>query len=151
SNRVVLGTGRVARFQPGLSFELSDDSLSEKDRHCLLTRVEHVGEPPDALRGVEEAKIDRERYINRFECIPTSQVFRPTMRTRRPRILGVQTAQVVGPRGEEVHTDPHGRVKIQFPWDRKGKEDENSSCWVRVAQHLAGVGWGFCFVPRIGM
>jgi type VI secretion system secreted protein VgrG len=63
---------------------------------------------------------------------------------------GVQTAIVVGPAGEEVHTDAHGRVKVQFHWDRKGKRDENSSCWVRVSQLWAGQGWGAMWIPRIG-
>ena len=57
---------------------------------------------------------------------------------------------MVGPSGEEIHTDEHGRIKVQFHWDREGKNDENSSCWVRVAQIWAGKNWGVVHIPRIG-
>ena len=70
--------------------------------------------------------------------------------TPRPRIPGIQTATVVGPSGEEIHTDKYGRVKIQFHWDRYGKLDENSSCWVRVSHPTAGKNWGAVQIPRIG-
>jgi type VI secretion system secreted protein VgrG len=67
-----------------------------------------------------------------------------------PRVSGSQTALVVGPSGEEIWTDAHGRIKVQFHWDRVGVKDENSSCWVRVSQSWAGLGWGSLFLPRIG-
>lgn len=63
---------------------------------------------------------------------------------------GCQTAVVVGPAGEEIYTDKHGRVKVQFHWDREGKRDENSSCWIRVSHPSAGKGWGSLSIPRIG-
>ena len=63
---------------------------------------------------------------------------------------GPQTATVVGPSGEEIFTDEYARVKVQFHWDRKGKKDQNSSCFVRVSQTWAGSGWGFIQIPRIG-
>ena len=63
-------------------------------------------------------------------------------------IQGVQTAIVVGPAGEEIYTDEHGRVKVQFHWDREGKADESSSCWIRVSQLLAGNGWGGLSLPK---
>jgi hypothetical protein len=63
---------------------------------------------------------------------------------------GPQTATVVGPKGLEIHTDPHGRIKVQFPWDRYGRHDERSSCWIRVSQPWAGAGWGTVAIPRIG-
>jgi type VI secretion system secreted protein VgrG len=63
---------------------------------------------------------------------------------------GIQTAIVVGPKGEEIYTDEYGRVKVQFHWDREGKRDERSSCWIRVSQLWAGETWGAMFIPRIG-
>jgi type VI secretion system secreted protein VgrG len=69
--------------------------------------------------------------------------------TPKPVVEGTQTAIVVGPSGEEIFTDEHGRVKIQFHWDREGKRDENSSCWIRVSQLWAGAGWGAMYIPRI--
>ena len=90
------------------------------------------------------------RYHNSFTCIPLDLPFRPARRTPRPVLHGTQTAVVVGPRGEEIFTDKYGRVKVQFPWDREGKYDGGSSCWVRVAQVWAGKRWGASFWPRIG-
>jgi type VI secretion system secreted protein VgrG len=75
--------------------------------------------------------------------------FRPVKNTAIPVIPGAQTAIVVGPSGEEIYTDNLGRIKVQFHWDRKGGNDEESSCWIRVAQGMAGQGWGGCFLPRI--
>ena len=87
---------------------------------------------------------------NEFTCIPHAVPFRPPRLTPKPIVQGVQTAIVVGPKGEEIHTDKYGRVKVQFHWDREGKNDEKSSCWIRVAQAWAGKRWGAMFLPRIG-
>src|SRR5207244_1037045 len=89
-------------------------------------------------------------YTNRFTCIPDSVVFRPARATPRPVVRGPQPAVVVGPKGEEIYTDKYGRIKVQFFWDREGKKDENSSCWMRVAELWAGKTWGMVFHPRIG-
>jgi type VI secretion system secreted protein VgrG len=85
-----------------------------------------------------------------IEAIDAKARFRPARTTPKPIIQGTQTAMVVGPSGEEIYTDKYGRVKVQFPWDRQGKEDENSSCWMRVAQVWAGKNWGAMHIPRIG-
>jgi type VI secretion system secreted protein VgrG len=85
-----------------------------------------------------------------IEAIDAKTRFRPPRTTAKPRIQGAQTAVVVGPAGEEIYTDKYGRVKVQFPWDRYGKDDENSSCWMRVAQVWAGQNWGAMHIPRIG-
>jgi type VI secretion system secreted protein VgrG len=89
-------------------------------------------------------------YGNRFEVIPEGVPFRPPAVTPRPTIKGIQTAIVTGPAGEEIHTDEHGRIKVQFHWDRQGKKDDKSSCWIRVSQTWAGGAWGAVFLPRIG-
>ena len=83
------------------------------------------------------------------EAIPFSQHWR-TPPQPKPVIDGPQMAHVVGPPGEEIYCDEWGRIKVQFPWDRYGKKDEFSSCWIRVAQNWAGAGWGHMSVPRIG-
>ncbi len=92
-----------------------------------------------------------ESYSNTFSAFPKTMTFRPLRRTARPRIPGTQTAIVVGKSGEEIWTDEYGRIKVQFHWDQEGENDENSSCWVRVAQGWAGKNWGNWFLPRIGM
>ncbi|AUX24893.1 uncharacterized protein SOCEGT47_054330 [Sorangium cellulosum] len=86
----------------------------------------------------------------RGEAMPASAPYRPPRRTPKPRAYGVQSATVVGPRGQEIHTDEHGRVRVQFAWDRLGATDERSSCWVRVAQGWAGAGYGIFALPRVG-
>jgi len=85
-----------------------------------------------------------------FSAIPAEQQFRPSRRTPKPFVQGPQTALVVGPGGEEIFTDKYGRVKVQFHWDRYGKKDEKSSCWVRVSHPWAGKNYGAIHIPRIG-
>jgi type VI secretion system secreted protein VgrG len=89
-------------------------------------------------------------YANTFQCIPEALPFRPRRRTPKARVDGTQTAIVVGPSGEEIFTDKYGRVKVQFFWDRDGKKDANSSCWVRVGTLWGGKQWGMIHIPRIG-
>jgi type VI secretion system secreted protein VgrG len=76
--------------------------------------------------------------------------YRPQRATPKPLIQGAQTARVVGPQGKEIWTDKYGRVKVQFHWDRLGKSDDSSSCWVRVASSWAGKSWGLYQIPRVG-
>ncbi|HEX2750414.1 MAG TPA: type VI secretion system tip protein TssI/VgrG, partial [Verrucomicrobiales bacterium] len=91
---------------------------------------------------------------DRFEChinaIPDNAVYRPRRSSVKPTMHGPQTAMVVGPAGEEIYTDEHGRIKVQFYWDRRSEGNEKSSKWVRVSQPAAGGGYGFCSLPRIG-
>jgi len=101
------------------------------------------------LRSVSHSA-SNEHYSNSFETFAATVPFRPPRVTQRPRVAGSQIATVVGPSGEEIWTDKHGRIKVQFPWDRVGQKNENSSCWVRVSQTWAGQGWGALFIPRIG-
>jgi type VI secretion system secreted protein VgrG len=85
-----------------------------------------------------------------FTALNSRQDFRPPRSTVKPIVQGPQTAIVVGPSGDEIYTDKYGRVKVQFHWDRYGKKDEHSSCWVRVSHPWAGKNWGFIAIPRIG-
>jgi type VI secretion system secreted protein VgrG len=80
----------------------------------------------------------------------TETEYRPPLATARPQVHGVQTAVVVGPKDQEIYTDEFGRVRVQFPWDREGVEDEHSSCWIRVNQGWGGKGYGMILLPRIG-
>ncbi|HEX5751558.1 MAG TPA: type VI secretion system tip protein TssI/VgrG [Archangium sp.] len=114
----------------------------------LITSVGHHGHQPQVLE--EEAQGGAFSYGNSFTCMSAQVPFRPPRTTNRPVVRGVQTATVVGPAGEEIHVDEHGRVKVQFHWDREGKHDDKSSCWVRVSQPWGGEMWGAMFIPRIG-
>jgi type VI secretion system secreted protein VgrG len=100
--------------------------------------------------GAEVAGDDSGGYTNRFRVIPANVPYRPAERTAKPTARGVQTAIVVGPAGEEIYTDEYGRVKVQFHWDRQGRRDEHSSCWIRVSQVWAGQAYGAVYLPRIG-
>ena len=83
--------------------------------------------------------------------MPRDQLVRPERRTPRPQIFGVQTARVTGPAGEEIHCDEHGRVKVQFHWDRVGEMNEKTTCWIRCMQTWSGNAWGAFVLPRVGM
>jgi type VI secretion system secreted protein VgrG len=89
-------------------------------------------------------------FETQMRAVPKNQPFKPKRSTPKPYVRGPQTAVVVGKKGEEIWTDKHGRVKVQFHWDRQGKKDENSSCWIRVSQAWAGKNWGAIQLPRIG-
>jgi type VI secretion system Vgr family protein len=91
-----------------------------------------------------------ESYHCTFTAIKAADQFRPARLTPKPMIHGLQTAVVTGPKGEEIYTDKYGRIKVQFFWDREGKADENTTCFIRVAQFWAGRKWGAMFLPRIG-
>lgn len=147
-NRFV-GQGNVRAMLPGYKFTLSGHRRKDCNKEYLLVAVEHEGFQPAAL-AEEGHGGERTVYQNRVECIPASVSYRPPRRTPRPSIPGVQTAVVVGPAGEEIHCDEHGRVKVQFHWDRDGQSDDNSSCWIRVSQPWGGAGQGGMFIPRIG-
>jgi type VI secretion system secreted protein VgrG len=144
----LLGTGQslCRRLVPGCSFELSNHPRVSFNQKYLLTWVQHEGVQP---LGQDESG-GRFQYNNQFRCIPFSTPYRPVRKTPKPVVEGSQTAVVTGPAGEETYVDKYGRVKVKFPWDREGHEDEKSSCWIRVSQLWAGAGWGAMFIPRIG-
>ncbi|HEV2145804.1 MAG TPA: type VI secretion system tip protein TssI/VgrG [Longimicrobiaceae bacterium] len=123
-------------FTAGYSFDLEGHEREDANTTYVLRSV--------------SVSANQEVYTNSFEAFPADVPFRPARGTPRPTIAGAQTAVVVGKSGEEIWTDSFGRVKVQFHWDQKGQADENSSCWVRVAQGWAGQGWGSFFLPRIG-
>jgi len=130
------GDSHCHYLTPGTTFTLEEHPRADlNDKHVVHSVQHHA---------------DQERYSNSFETVPPNVPFRPLRRTARPVVAGSHTARVVGPAGEEIWTDAHGRIKVQFPWDRLGKKDDKSSCWVRVSQMWAGEGWGALFVPRIG-
>lgn len=143
------GAGGCRHFTSGFKFSLEDHYRSDLNQPYLLTSVQHTAtQAGDYTSGTGDA--DEISYTNRFACIPFATPFRPERKTPRPVVRGCQTAMVVGPAGEEIYTDKHGRVKVQFHWDREGKRNENSSCWVRVSHPWAGKGWGAVSIPRIG-
>jgi len=144
--QVVTGAGNCRSFLSGHRFDLKDHYRKDLNAPYHLLEVRHVARAGD-YRSWDSAPID---YRNEFVAVPLATKFRPPRVTSRPIVHGTQTAVVVGPSGEEIWTDEHGRVKVQFHWDRQGKQDQDSSCWVRVASTWAGKQWGAIRIPRIG-
>jgi type VI secretion system secreted protein VgrG len=144
---IVHGTGNARSMVTGYTFMLKEHYRSDMNTSYLLTEIQHNAHT-NSYGTSQGAQGDD--YSNSFRCIPASVPFRPLRVTPTPTVMGPQTAVVVGKSGEEIYTDQYGRVKVQFYWDRKGKKDENSSCWLRVSQLFAGKGWGAMFLPRIG-
>jgi len=143
------GESVCPRLMPGFTFTLNDHEQESFNREYLLTELVQNGSQPQTL---EEMLVPDqiEKFWNRFSGVPSQTSFRPERRTPRPVVKGIQTAMVVGPKGEEIYSDKYGRVKVQFHWDREGKYDEKSSCWIRVSQNWAGKNWGAIVLPRIG-
>lgn len=146
----IVGLSTYASLTAGGKFEVKDHPVdSEKSKSFVVKAVEHnVAVPVQYASQDVGAKM--QPYGNKFVCLPAATVYRPPRRTPWPQIRGPQSALVVGSSGQEMLTEQYGRVKVQFYWDREGKKDENSSCWIRVAQNLAGNTWGLQFLPRIG-
>ena len=143
------GASMCRNFRSGFLFTLEDHYRSDWNQSYLITALRHNAKQAGNYE-VGAAGGDDMTYRNSFECIPASTPFRPLRTTPEPFVQGCQTAIVVGPSGEEIYTDKYGRVKVQFYWDREGKKNENSSCWVRVSHPWAGQGWGAISIPRIG-
>lgn len=134
--KILRGESHVRAFISGYKFDLKNHYRADANKTYVLRSV--------SIAATQES------YTNSFEAFPVDVPFRPQRLTPKPVIVGTQTAIVVGKSGEEIWTDKYGRIKVQFHWDQKGKNDENSSCWIRVDYGWAGKQWGGIFLPRIG-
>jgi type VI secretion system secreted protein VgrG len=142
-----VGTGNARGIIPGALFKLTDYPGESEERTWLVTSASYALVSNDYSSGEGASGPD---YQVNFRAIDNKRQFRPPLVTPKPTVQGPQTAMVVGEKGAEISTDKYGRVKVQFPWDREGTRDENSSIWVRVSQIWAGTKWGGLHVPRIG-
>jgi len=138
----------VNRMTPGATYRLKEHDRSALNDEYYITQVEHKCSQPQVLE--QGATTEGSEYSNRVTAIPFVVPYRAPLTTPTPKIWGCQTALVCGPEGEEIYTDQHGRIKVQFHWDRIGQRDEQSSCWIRVSQLSAGKQYGSMFIPRIG-
>lgn len=134
--KLLKGTSTCRAFHAGAKFTLANHYRSDANTSYVLSSVSQTG--------------DQDQYSNSFEAFPSDTVFHPPQGTPKPRVIGSQTALVVGKSGEEIWTDEYGRIKVKFYWDQSSASDETSSCWIRVAQGWAGKAWGSIFIPRIG-
>jgi type VI secretion system secreted protein VgrG len=143
----VRGIGNARGVAVGSLFKLSGYPRNDQNREYLVVAATHrldAGEYESNTGGRQHD------YTCSFEAMDAKQPFRSPPTAFKTRVSGPQTAEVVGPAGEEIYTDKYARVKLKFHWDRDPKRDENSSCWVRVSQIWAGKGWGQVSIPRIG-
>ncbi|MDZ3992506.1 type VI secretion system Vgr family protein [Pseudomonas sp. Teo4] len=141
--------GDDERLQPGLSFNLEGHPREAHNTHWRVTRVRHEGQQFTSLQEHAADATKGTRYAQTAVLVPGLIEWRPEP-LPKPRIDGPHMATVVGPPGEEIYCDQWGRVKVSFPWDRESKNNEFSSCWVRVSQGWAGGSWGAMAIPRIG-
>ena len=148
--KVISGNGTARVFTTGYKFTLQDYVRKDVNGDYVLTQVQHVASVGNTYTTGTAGGGNEDDYSNSFSCIPAKRPFRSPQVTPKPMVQGPQTAVVVGKSGEEIWTDKYGRVKVQFHWDRYGKMNESSSCWVRVSQNWAGKQWGAMFIPRIG-
>ncbi len=139
------GGSDCSSFYAGGKFALSKHEAKSEKGSYILTEVTHSARDGSYFSGEEKES----SYSNIFKCIPADVFYRPTP-IARPDMKGPQSAVVTGPAGEEIYIDEFGRIKVQFIWDRVGKKDEHSSCFLRVMQSWAGNQWGASFIPRIG-
>ncbi len=141
----ISGQSTCPQFTAGCKFTL--DRHFNANGSYVLTQVSHLATMGDTYTGGSDTS---PFYENSFQCIPAALPFRPARTTPRPTVEGPHTAVVVGNAGDEIFTDKYGRIKVQFPWDRQGQKDANSSCWARVATLWAGKQWGIIHIPRVG-
>jgi type VI secretion system secreted protein VgrG len=149
------GRSDQAFLRSGHFLDLTEHPRKTYNDLWLLLSVSHRGKQPQSLEesASSEGSADdgfTQGYRNQFTAIPWDVAYRPPLPAQRPALVS-QTARVTGPSGEDVYCDEHGRVKIQFHWDRAGFNSERSSCWVRVSSSWAGDGFGSVTIPRVGM
>jgi type VI secretion system secreted protein VgrG len=146
-DEIISGTSNVRALTAGYKFDLVRHDRREQNATYVVTTLVHEGQEMNVLPSQE---ITESYYRNQFTCIPHSKPYRSPLKTPKHLMKGPQTATVVGPSGEEIYSDKYGRVKVQFHWDREGKKNEGSSCWIRVSHPWASSGYGALFLPRMG-
>ncbi len=140
------GKSNYVSFSCGSKFSIENAPAASDNGDYAITTVMHYATDGSYLHD----DTGNQSYYNTFICIPATTPYQSSIHYHKPLVHGAQSAWVVGGPNEELETSDYGQVKVQFHWDRKGKKDEYSSCWLRVAQLWAGKNWGALFIPRIG-
>jgi type VI secretion system secreted protein VgrG len=144
----VHASGTARGLASGCKFKLEKFPREDQNAEHFVLRADYRLYDPEYQSG--GADMGGDTYRVALVAAPAALPYRPPRLTPRPVMRGPQTATVVGPAGEEIYTDKYARVKVQFHWDRLGKKDEHTTCFIRVSQTWAGSGWGFIQIPRIG-
>ncbi|AZS79557.1 type VI secretion system tip protein VgrG [Achromobacter spanius] len=147
--RVAFVEGDDARLIPGVAFDLTGHPREDWNQGWRPVRMRHHGVQHTSQEEDAAGSEQGTHYHYTAELVPDKVDWKPEPQPK-PRLDGPQMATVVGPPNEEIYCDAWGRVKVQFPWDRLGRNDEHSSCWIRVSQNWAGAQWGHMAIPRIG-
>jgi type VI secretion system secreted protein VgrG len=147
-HEILRGQGIARGLAAGYLFSLTNYGREDQNREYLIVSAVHdlQSDAYESVAGIDAAK----PYVGRITAIDAQQQYRSPRTHPKPAVQGPQTAIVVGAPGDEIHTDQYGRVKCQFHWDRYGEANQNSSCWIRVAQSWAGKKWGTLYLPRVG-
>ncbi|ELR7355650.1 type VI secretion system tip protein VgrG, partial [Escherichia coli] len=140
------GMSRSPEIWPGRRIVLTGHPQANLNREWQVVASELHGEQPQAVPGRSGSGTT---LNNHFAVIPADRTWRPQP-LLKPLVDGPQSAVVTGPAGEEIFCDEHGRVRVKFNWDRYNPADQDSSCWIRVAQAWAGTGFGHLAIPRVG-
>ncbi|RQW85784.1 MAG: type VI secretion system tip protein VgrG [Geobacter sp.] len=143
------GASNCTRLTSGATFLLTSHNNPKFNQEYFLFGVAQEGKQPAALKELAPKDVTP-GYSNIFMVIPSSVTYRPEQRHAKPIVPGLLSAIVTGPKGEEIWPDEYGRVNVQFHFDREGKMDEKSSCWIRTIQFWNGTTWGSQFIPRVG-
>ena len=143
--RRMYGAGNLRGIAAGCTYQISNHDHDALNREVLIVSTELTLEDV----GIHSGSTQQYTCRVKLEAHPTDEVFRPALTAHKPRVQGIQRAIVTGPKNQEVWTNDHGCVKVQFEWDRYGKYDENSSPWIRVANGWSGDQFGAMHVPRI--
>ena len=153
ANIRTLGVGQLFKLKGHPRKNNNIEYLVTKAVHLLQIEIDYQETDPNtSLSGniIKDDEYQTDSYRIIFDVIPKKEDFRAPLTTPWPSISGIQTAVVTGPSGEEIHTDKYGRIKVQFHWDRLGKNDSKTTCWVRCVMPWTGKNWGMMSVPRIG-
>ncbi len=142
---MLFGATRGRRMAPGHVFTMSKHPVERLNRDWAVTKM-HVTLSRPRRQQMDDGP---EEFECKFECVPADHLLRPPVPERRIRQVS-ETATVVGPKGEAVFPDEHGRIKVKFHWDLSAKDDDTASCWLHVTQGWVGANWGAQFVPRVG-
>ena len=141
--------GDDERLQPGLAFDLNEHPREDFNDRWRTIAIQHEGKQHTSLQEESFGSGLGTSYSLKASAIRWTSDWKAQLR-KKPCIDGPQIATVVGPPGEEIYCDEWGRVKVQFPWDRSDKNNDHSSCWIRVTQGWAGATWGSMAIPRVG-